>query len=135
MNLRQLIAHEAMNWIGVPFLHQGRAMTGVDCIGLPSAVVQAIGGRVTDFLDYGEDPQPSVLLAGLEANCDRIDEPEVGDLWSFWITDSTKVKHVGIIVPTGFIHAYKPHRRVMLDEWNARWLKRRAQAWRVRWRQ
>lgn len=43
MATRQEIVREAMTWIGVPFLHQGRFKYGADCVGMIIGTLNALG--------------------------------------------------------------------------------------------
>lgn len=71
---RAAVVTEARTWIGVPFRHQGYTRDGVDCIGLLSAVVSALGMGPADptrrpgaeeFRGYARQPSGASLLGGL----------------------------------------------------------------------
>jgi cell wall-associated NlpC family hydrolase len=57
------VVSEARTWVGVPFRHQGRDRSGVDCIGLPIVVLRQLG--VPEFepsRDYPRAPNDDTLL-------------------------------------------------------------------------
>ena len=61
----------ARGWIGVPYLHQGRSRSGIDCIGLVLQVAReaGIGPADLDFRRYGRMPQREMIEAELPRWC------------------------------------------------------------------
>ena len=57
-----MMLHEAARgWIGSPFRHQGRAHTGIDCVGLLVLACSEVGFAIDDFTAYGRDPHLGLL--------------------------------------------------------------------------
>ena len=52
------VIDEARGWVGVPFRHQGRDYSGIDCVGLPIVVGQSLGlfDQRLDIANYGRLP-------------------------------------------------------------------------------
>jgi len=62
--MRQDIVAQAREWIGVPFVHQGRTRLGVDCVGLLLCVCRELGVVEPDFdvTGYPRQPDGTTLL-------------------------------------------------------------------------
>ena len=128
------IIHEARQWIGVPWRHQGRSRMGVDCVGLIVVVAAKFGLHPTgDVPNYGRRAFDQSLLESLAANgCERIAPRyfEPADVIAFHHGHLTC--HLGLAAPDGrLIHSFARRRRVVeepLGEW---WLERMTSAWRL----
>jgi NlpC/P60 family putative phage cell wall peptidase len=119
---------ELREWIGTPYVHQGRVKgVGVDCIGLAIGAIRDLG--LGDYEpDYGYAYVPDGLL------CDRIavhleetDEPQDGDLLVFRIR--TVPQHCAFLTEGGtcLLHAYQGLGVVAehgyTDQWRGRLIK------------
>jgi cell wall-associated NlpC family hydrolase len=65
---------QAREWVGVPFLHQGRSRFGADCLGFIAAMLAELGSPVGLRLlplNYSRSPGPKVLEV-LTSNCRNI---------------------------------------------------------------
>jgi len=60
---RDEVVAEARKWDRVPWRHQGRSETGVDCVGLGVVVAQAFGVNLQDRTDYPREPSDLSMLA------------------------------------------------------------------------
>lgn len=107
MTTREEIVAEARRWLGTPYQHQGRLFgRGVDCLGLVSMVGRALGLTDYDRLDYGRLPNPRRMREELKAHLSEISlrAAEPGDVVHMsWRSDPM---HLGILTPSGIIHAY-----------------------------
>lgn len=73
MTLREQIIKEARTYVGVPYLHQGRSRSGIDCIGLVINVAAACGvinERQYDYINkqfrgYARLPGEKTLITAL----------------------------------------------------------------------
>lgn len=66
MATRAQVVAEARDWIGSPYLHQGRLKgQGVDCLGLLIGVGRSLGLVAPEFdvADYARQPEPRRLIA------------------------------------------------------------------------
>lgn len=125
--MRSAIIAEAESWIGTPFRHQGRAKgVGVDCVGLPVAVAQALGLLPGDYDTgpYGRQPNPRELLSRAAAVGRRVDIADAGpgDVLLLALPPDRVPMHFGILdYAGGLIHASEPLGRVvrhgMTPEW------------------
>lgn len=59
---RDQIVEEARSWLGVPWRHQGRNRTGIDCGGLVAVVGQATGVFPKRADAFGYDRLPTLYL-------------------------------------------------------------------------
>ena len=59
---RDEVVLEARKWLGVPWRHQGRSITGVDCIGLIIMVGTALNVPHEDKTGYAHQPQDRTFL-------------------------------------------------------------------------
>lgn len=76
MILRADIIVETRTWLDVPWRHQGRSRDGVDCVGLPVMVGEALGvwdvPKEQYIRDYTMRPQPSEFLRLVKTHMKRI---------------------------------------------------------------
>lgn len=123
----QRIVDEARNWLGVPFLHQGRSKHGVDCVGLVICVREVVEpcGFVSDILRvYARRPKDGLLLAIANEKCKQIEAPEVGAMLLVkWPKDATP-SHVAILTGEGtLIHSYRNIEKVCEVGYRSQWLR------------
>jgi cell wall-associated NlpC family hydrolase len=135
--MQQDIITVARRWMGVPFVHQGRSRTGVDCLGLLMMVAEELGlqGRdgalltTHDCCEYGKVPDGVRLQSRLQ----RVLYPRVGDAVQQADVVLCRIdampQHVAIIgnyVYGGLsiIHAYAPARKVVEHPLDAYWQRR-----------
>lgn len=97
------IVEAARGWLDVPYLHQGRNRSGVDCVGLPVCVYRDLGVELPDFRAYAHESD-SALLIGKAT--DALGEPvavapvresdlQIGDIIMFRF--EIEPHHVGIV--------------------------------------
>lgn len=131
---RDDIAAEAMRWIGVPFVHQGRTRAGCDCIGFVVAVGIAVGLVAADiwqrpgalkYAGYGREPDGR-LRPALDEHFPAQPEPQAG---SFALMEYRpgRPQHLGILVPyplggMALVHALR--RGVCAHRLDERWRSR-----------
>lgn len=116
MSSPALIVATAREYLGTPYLHQGRVKgLGVDCLGLLICV-----GRELEFLpasfdkqDYTTQPDPVEFLAGLEREMWAIEihEARPGDV--LLLASHGVATHVAFKTDRGILHAYAPAGRVV----------------------
>ena len=108
MNNPQDIVNSARKLIDTPYQHQGRKPNiGCDCIGLPILVAKDLGLGDFDYLEYGRNPD-GTLLKKIEDVCQKI-VISPGALLVFRI--SKEAQHCGILTDfphggQGLIHAW-----------------------------
>lgn len=73
----------ARSWIGVPWVHQGRTRSGIDCVGLIVKSAEECGISVSDRADYGRRQSYMQLRPLLQDYCDRVEYPIPGDIILF----------------------------------------------------
>lgn len=131
-----LLVHNARRLIGVPWIHQGRSVHGVDCIGLVVLAEIACGREVPDRADYPALAFDDTLRLELEAfyGAPVVEGvPAVGDLREgdkLLIRLGRHQRHVAIVTrlsygPLGMLHAYDGGLRQVTenaldDEWRGR---------------
>jgi cell wall-associated NlpC family hydrolase len=121
--------NEARSWVGVPFHHQGRDRSGVDCVGLPIVVLAALGCLPADFdapADYPPFPHQNNLEPYLLRYCTPLPEkPIPGALIA--LARHRTLAHVAIYTETDtLIHAYgrEPHLAVIEHGYRGIWRTR-----------
>ena len=63
------IADTARNYLGVPFVHQGRSPQGLDCVGLLVQVAEDLGFEAHDFAAYSLRPSSKQLMRLIGKSC------------------------------------------------------------------
>lgn len=127
----QEVVRVARTWVGVPFLHQGRARNGVDCVGLPIVVLNELGAIEADFeiRDYSRMPNGETLEKRLIAHCTPLPKYVPGCLVA--IQWQRTLAHVAIYSDTDtLIHSLERQGKVIEHGFRGMWRTRYAQgAW------
>lgn len=113
------VDHCARYFLGTPWRHLGRGLSGLDCIGLVLLAGRMAGYRVSDPPPYAREPQDHALRHALGAHFDAVpvNAAEPGDVLLFKM--GVYGGHVGIrgMHPTyavpSVIHAHLPRRAVV----------------------
>jgi cell wall-associated NlpC family hydrolase len=125
----QSLITEARSWVGVPFIHQGRSRSGVDCIGLIIVSLQRVGCLQKGFeiTNYARLPSSDQLMTRVQSYCTPLEQPKPGAMLAIrWNKD---VSHVGIFTGENLIHAYQSRKQVIEHSLRGRWLKMIDSAW------
>ena len=124
----------ARAWLGVPFRHQGRSRSGVDCAGLVICLARELGLVAPDFdiNGYRRAPDGSMLDA-----CRQHLQPaaSVDEAHVLVMRFSVQPQHVGIPVPyrhggLALLHALEPSGGVVEHRLDATWRSRVLHAYR-----
>ena len=122
MDSNALIA-DARAWVGVPFRHQGRSRSGIDCIGLLRELAAAHGYTDHDETGYSRLPFDGRMRAVLTQYLDSVSDLLAGDvvLMSFAGAET----HVALYTERGtIIHAYQPRGKVVEHRLDDKWRRR-----------
>lgn len=119
-------------WVGVPFLHQGRNRFGADCLGFIAASAAEAGSGV--FLEnlpinYARNPQ-SLLLDKLERLTRRV-ELQPGCLITIKWPLTPVASHAAIYTGTSIIHSYEANRKVIEHGYARQWIARTDSIWAI----
>jgi cell wall-associated NlpC family hydrolase len=126
------VARTARILIGTKYLHQGRSIHGIDCVGVPIWVCTELGILPDEVrrANYGRIATGE-LLQELQRFCVRLEVPEIGCLIAFkWPGEST-AGHVAIKTPYGIVHAYRNHGGVKEHGYRAKWPEWTDSFWRL----
>ena len=121
------VVREARTWVGVPFRHQGRDRSGVDCGGIIAVVLRELGALPDGFDLVGYPHRQSVesIEPNIQAHCTVLPEPVPGALIA--IRFQRTITHVGIYTDTDtLIHALEKHGRVIEHGFRGMWKTRYA---------
>ena len=111
-----LIVNVARQWLGTPYIHQASTKhQGCDCLGLIRGIWRELVGdepRATPnyTADWGEVGTREYLKEAVENHFVKSSSqvPLLGDLILFRWSDTTIIKHLGIMSSScRFIHAYE----------------------------
>lgn len=131
--MSEQIAARALGFVGTPFRHQGRLPgVGLDCLGV---VVFACGACSDDRRDYGRLPDARALRAALDERFERLavtrlEDAPIGSVIAFHFSRRRALRHLGVRVADGFVHA--DEFRVRVEPIAEPWLSRFEGAY--RWR-
>lgn len=127
----QLVA-EARDWIGVPFLHQGRSRHGVDCIGFVAAMCAHMGAtKPLENLPHNYARNPQALLKDAIRMLGTPTTLEVGCLILIKWPAAKEASHVGIYTGTSMIHCYEGVGKVVEHGYSTPWPERTDSLWRI----
>ncbi len=136
------IVATARNWLGVPFLHQGRSQAGVDCVGVLMCVAEQLGMDVVraDRTDYSRLPSGDLLVAVLNKHLLAVDflDARAGDVALFRLV--REPQHVGLLTDYvvggsggagfGLLHCTEDIGKVVEHRLDAVWQRRMVGVWR-----
>ena len=115
----------ASRYIGVPFVHMGRSVRGLDCVGLVVMVARELGMDVLDSTYYGREPARNnnafQLADYLRRNMgEPVQRPyQPNDVVMMKLRPRFAPAHVGIVAPhkfgLGLIHSYGSIGKVVLQ--------------------
>lgn len=128
------IAAEARAWIGVPFVHQGRTRSGVDCVGLVLCVREAIEPwpLARSFArNYARCPKDALLHSIVAEHTQQIDAPEEGCMILVKWPSAVAPTHAVIYSNGNIIHAYQRVKRVVETGFRAHWAREAHSFWRL----
>ena len=119
------IIKKGREFIGTPFVHQGRLKgIGVDCIGLITGVAKELGLFDVVTPPYRRYSDGTLLMQEMLKVFDPadLDSKVPGDIIIYWVDKSSKhPQHVGILTETGVIHTYDRVMKVIEAPTTPRW--------------
>jgi cell wall-associated NlpC family hydrolase len=128
---------EAQRLVGIPFVHQGRSVHGVDCIGAIALAAtnagldpeQATG--LKDTRDYARTTT-SEMLDKMSRVCIRVQKAEPGLLVLFRFPEEKHPQHFAILTDKGtIVHADAKQGRVVEHGYRGLWLRWTHSLWRI----
>ena len=118
--IKDNIIKDARSYLGVPWVHQGRSIRGVDCVGFIILAMEKNGINIEDIIGYSSKPDGVTLKNGLDTqNCFKeVTTIEPGDVILFRIRHDPQ--HVALAVPSntakiGIIHSYNGGERKVIE--------------------
>lgn len=133
MNATRLVL-EARALVGVPFRHQGRNVTGIDCLGLlllAGSRAQVLDSSI-ERADYGRAPH-AALEERLAYHCDRLELVEPGAVIAIKWPGDIRAGHVAIATPGGqMIHSYSVAGGVVEHGYRGHWPRWTKSIWWIR---
>lgn len=115
--------------IDVPFQHQGRTKSGLDCLGMMLLVCAGfpfLKGLPTRA-DYGRYPAP-LLREWISKICTPLEEPMPGALVLISFTGRDP-NHVALCTGANLIHCSSMHRKVVEHGYRGAWLTQTDSLW------
>lgn len=121
------VVRAAREWLDVPYHHQGRVRSGVDCVGLVVVVGRALGVFADnfDYTRYGRSPT-GALEQILDQHLQPLPGPVPGAVVSirWW----KSAHHLGVVGEHAgrltLIHSHHAARRVVEHTLDGRWQAR-----------
>jgi cell wall-associated NlpC family hydrolase len=125
---------QARTMLGVPFRHQGRGATGVDCVGVPVLAAKALRLGDFDVRAYLRTPHDGSLQSALTAaGCVPCELMPGAIALMRW--DHRWPQHVAVVTDhqhgLGLLHAYSTVGRVVEHRIDAAWRRRIVSVWSV----
>lgn len=124
MTANQVIT-AARSALGVPFLHQGRTLAGLDCAGLVAYVCDTLGVEYIDREGYARRPSGGQIEETLDAqpNIERATgQPQPGSILLMRFTGEPQ--HLAIYAGPNIIHSYQTVGKVCEHILDGRWARR-----------
>lgn len=119
----------ARSALGIPFQHQGRTSSGMDCVGLLLYVADRLGIEYTDVSGYSRRPSGGLLESTFDAHVEsgtllRIDPDRMQSGDFLMMRFGRDPQHLAILAGDNIIHSYLQVGKVcehrLDDEWRAR---------------
>jgi cell wall-associated NlpC family hydrolase len=121
----EMIVTEARGWLGVPWRHQGRTRSGIDCVGLVVRVALALGVSDYDSTGYSRRAQGQAFVEHFRSNMDGVAIPVArpGDVLVF--ADQAYPCHCGFLTEwlghPHLLHAHATRRQVIEEPYAGEW--------------
>ena len=144
MNQRQRIVACARHFIDVRFIHQGRSINGLDCLGLLLAtathaglVFEGVHTRAIAVPDYGLRPDVTLLKSKLDYFLVPISPAEILPADIVLLKVNGSPQHLAILSDypmadeVAMVHAYAPARKVVEHRYDLAWRKATYAAYRL----
>ena len=137
--MKQTIASIAQSCLGVPWVHQGRTLNGLDCAGLVFFALESVGWQARDqefwsWTDYTRRVSEEHILNFMRAEAQRelqsLEECEIGDVLLIRYEGAEVAQHVGVLTRKRadgvltWIHASTEEGRVIEHRLSPEWKKR-----------
>lgn len=119
---RASITAAARRYLGVRYVHQGRATVGLDCAGLVVRVARDLGIPAQDMAGYGRLPVGDALRQTLDAQAVPVAHYREGDI--LLIRFQLEPQHLAIVTDSGMIHSYAAARKVVEHRIDSHWASR-----------
>jgi len=124
----------AREWLGVPYLHQGRSRLGVDCVGVIVDIAKRLNMSVQDWQRYPRVPHAGRLLKSFRAHLIEIPSKDLSPADVVLMSWRQEPHHAGIIsrignegwdnTRLGLIHCNMTVGRVVEHTLDEKWRKR-----------
>ena len=124
------LVFQARQWVGVPFLHQGRTRHGCDCLGYIGGVLGELDSRAALELlpiNYGREPQ-SLMMDILTKHSRQIPLQAAALLLIQW-PQTEFASHAAIYTGASIVHAYEAVGKVVEHGYRAPWPARTVSIW------
>jgi cell wall-associated NlpC family hydrolase len=121
----EMIVTEARGWLGVPWRHQGRTRSGIDCVGLVVCVARALDLSDYDSTGYSRRAQGQAFVEHFRSNMDSVAIPDArpGDVLVF--ADQAYPCHCGFLTERlghpHLLHAHATRRQVIEEPYDGEW--------------
>lgn len=118
------VVDEARLWVGVPYRHQGRSRSGVDCVGLIIVVMTGLGimpDGVRPPANYTRRPKDGALERQVVGSCVKLTELEVGCLILMRWAPKSPPSHCAIYTGENIVHAHGGNSKVVEHGYRAKW--------------
>lgn len=137
MQLRDRLAHQVTEWVGVPYLHRGTTRRGCDCTGLLIGAIKEIYPTLNYPLRYYPRDWNLHAMAGdyIREELSKVANPleqtaGPGDLILFHF--GRCVAHCGVLSGPAFVHSHGGARKVTYGSLRTpKWARRVAEYWRM----
>lgn len=119
------IIAEARGWLGVPWRHQGRSSSGIDCVGLVVCVARALDLSDYDSTGYSRRAHGQGFVEHFRGNMDGVAIPDArsGDVLVF--ADQAYPCHCGFLTERlghpHLLHAHATRRQVIEEPYAGEW--------------
>ena len=129
MTADEIIA-AARSALGVPFKHQGRSLSGMDCAGLVVHVARSLNLDYIDGDGYSRRPYGGLLETALDGQpcLERVTTRQPGDVLLMRFTGEPQ--HLGIFTGDALIHSYANVGKVCEHWIDEAWARRIARVYR-----
>lgn len=129
------LIEQARAWLGVPFRHQGRGRTGVDCAGFLVALMKASGELPAQYVEpanYGRTPVRE-LIEVVRRYCTPVARAPgfPGALVLIRWPRDRQPSHVGLCTGDTLIHCYQREGGVVEHGYREPWSRVTHSLWRL----